>query len=196
VASRCADDAFFGCRFSLYPMTDRFVDVILDSLAAVRVPGIEVETDDVSTCLIGPESAVFAALRDCLARASSGGTHVVMTATFSKGCPGEPSAARLDLPPSDASPRVAGEEDLARPAACQVSVYPLGESDYMDTIYQVIETYKQRGLYGGSPHFCTRLDGSIAQVFAALEETFRQATQRARHTVMVATISCNSPSRR
>ncbi|MEX2356461.1 MAG: YkoF family thiamine/hydroxymethylpyrimidine-binding protein [Thermaerobacterales bacterium] len=84
-AKGCAPDAFFGCRFSLYPMTDGFVPVILNAVKTLDEPGIEVQTDDVSTCLVGDEGRIFAALQRCLARAAASGDHVVMNATFSKG---------------------------------------------------------------------------------------------------------------
>lgn len=64
----------------------------------------------------------------------------------------------------------------------------------MATIYQVIDLAKEQGLYGGSPHFCSRLDGRIDDVFDGLAASFALAASRAQHTVMVATLSCNSPS--
>ena len=76
---------FFGARFSLYPMTDRFVPVILHAIEGLRDGGLEVETDDVSTFLGGPPDAVFGALRRAFARAAGSGEHVVMTVLFSYG---------------------------------------------------------------------------------------------------------------
>ena len=44
---------YLGCQFSLYPMTDRFIEVILDGLTGIRAEGdrLRVETDDLSTLL-------------------------------------------------------------------------------------------------------------------------------------------------
>ena len=76
---------FFGARFSLYPMTDRYVPVILGAIEGLGERGLAVETDDVSTFLGGHPEAVFATLRCSFARAAASGEHVVMTVLFSYG---------------------------------------------------------------------------------------------------------------
>ncbi len=86
---RIAQGPYFGARFSLYPMTDRFVPVVLARHRGAAGERLEVETDDVSTFLGGHPDAVFGALERAFSRAASGGTHVVMTVLFSRGCPGE-----------------------------------------------------------------------------------------------------------
>jgi uncharacterized protein YqgV (UPF0045/DUF77 family) len=81
----CDGQGFFGARFSLYPMTDRFVPVILHAIQGLRESGLEVETDDVSTFLGGNQAAVLAALERAFGRAARSGEHVVMTALLSYG---------------------------------------------------------------------------------------------------------------
>ena len=76
---------FFGARFSLYPMTDRFIPIILQAIEGLGDSGLAVESDDVSTFLGGHPDAVFAALERSLARAASSGEHVVMTVLLSRG---------------------------------------------------------------------------------------------------------------
>jgi len=191
----CGSSPFFGCRFSLYPMTDKFVPVILDAIEEIKRPGIEVKTNDVSTCIIGVETNVFAALRDCLAKAAATGEHVVMSATFSKGCPGEGIVNLKDYtfpPDADFSAKAGSELDVA----CQFSIYPLGQPDYMKIISDVVDITKKADVYSGSVHFCTRLEGSIEKVFSSLESSFKHTTEHAGHTVMTATLSCNSPSKK
>lgn len=79
-----------GCRFSLYPMSDNFVEVILGAVEGLKEPGLSVQTDDVSTCLIGEEDKVFATLEEAFAKAAQASGHLVMVVTLSRGCPGEP----------------------------------------------------------------------------------------------------------
>src|SRR5881628_2892256 len=50
---------FFGARFSLYPMTERYIPIILEAVKGLHETGLEVETDDVSTFLGGDRSRVF-----------------------------------------------------------------------------------------------------------------------------------------
>ncbi|SFI30852.1 Uncharacterized conserved protein YqgV, UPF0045/DUF77 family [Tindallia magadiensis] len=191
----CGTSPFFGCRFSLYPMTNQFVPVILDAIEEINRPGLKVETDMVSTCLTGVERNVFAALRDSFARAAATGEHVVMTATFSKGCPGE-GEVNLEEYDFPAETDFTAKEGCDREVNAQFSVYPLGNQSYMKLIGDVVDRMKQAGVYQESVHFCTSLEGSIANVFEALEEAFSYVSKEVGHTVMTATFSCNSPSKK
>ena len=76
---------FFGARFSLYPMTDRFIPVILDAIQGLRETGLDIETDDVSTFIGGPPERVFPTLERAFSRAVRSGEHVVLVAQFSYG---------------------------------------------------------------------------------------------------------------
>ena len=55
---------FSGAQISLYPMTDRFVDVILSALPALDPyrEKLRIETDDISTLIVGTPDIVFAAM--------------------------------------------------------------------------------------------------------------------------------------
>src|SRR3954464_12604521 len=83
---------FSGAQVSLYPMTDGFVGVILGSLGALDPyrASFRIETDDISTLLVGPPDQLFPAMRDLFVAATGTGSHCVLTATVSRGCPGEP----------------------------------------------------------------------------------------------------------
>ncbi len=81
----CAEQPFFGARFSLYPMTGRFIPVILDAIQGLRETGLDVETDDVSTFIGGSPALVFSTLERVLGRAARSGEHVAMTVLFSYG---------------------------------------------------------------------------------------------------------------
>ena len=83
---------FSGAQISLYPMTDDFVGVILGAIGALEPyrPNFRIETDDVSTLLVGPPDQLFPAMRDLFISATGHGVHCVLAATVSRGCPGEP----------------------------------------------------------------------------------------------------------
>ena len=85
---------FSGAQISLYPMCDDFVSLILGSLSALDPyrPQLRIETDDLSTLLVGPPEIIFQAMRDLFVATAKSGKHVVMHATISRGCPGEPDA--------------------------------------------------------------------------------------------------------
>ena len=187
-----------GVRFSLHPMTDDFVPVILRSVDGLDALGLEVEVDDVSSCLLGIEPTVFEAVRIAFARAAEPGVHVVLNATFSAGCPGEPEGD-VCVPRAYEGPTGGGDwsaEAFALPdrIAAQFALYPLGSDDYMDTIAEQVKRAHERDVEVVGRHFCTHLYGSGDAVFDVLRDAFAAARDRAAHVVMTATISAHSPS--
>lgn len=184
---------FFGCRFSLYPMTNDFVPIIFEAIEELKIPGLIVESSHISTCVMGLETYVFAALKAMFSKATSTQKHIVLSATFSKGCPGE---GLVDLNEY----RQSINEPLPRNSAtdtiidAEFSIYPLGDGEYMTTIYDIIQLTKDEGVYDQSVHFATRLSGTIEAVFNVLEQAFERTSKVASHTVMQVTLSSNSPS--
>src|SRR5437868_15320377 len=83
---------FSGAQLSLYPMSDDFIGVILDAIKALDPyrPHFRIETDDISTLIVGPPEQLFPAMRDLFVAAARGGTHCMLSAAVSRGCPGEP----------------------------------------------------------------------------------------------------------
>ena len=186
--------SFFGARFSLYPMTDRYVPVILSSIEGLRNRGLEVETDDVSTFIGGDRNAIWSSLEDVFARAARTGEHVVMSAQVSHGCPGETYCEPDPRTGTAAAP-------IERPGtgvrvACQWSLYPLGVAGYMDVIYREIERTKGVGVFRGGAHFVSRLEGELTAVLAAIRRSFDEACGSVGHVVAHLTLSANSPTGR
>ncbi len=190
---------FVGCQFSLYPMTDRFVEVILSAVDGLKDRGdLRVETDDLSTLLVGSPKAVFDGIERCFLKAAAAPGHLILNATFSRGCPGEPDdpLCRPEKPQAAGAlldvPRV---PESGCEVAAQFAVYPLGAEGYMDVIAREIEESKRAGVFAGGKHFCTRLGGDAARVFAAMLNAFERAGERTGHVVLTATVSKGSPTR-
>lgn len=183
---------FFGARFSLYPMTDRYVPVILDAVTELRGRGLEIETDDVSTFVGGDRNAIWATLEGAFARAARTGVHVVMTVLVSHGCPGE-TYCEPDLLTGTAR---ADATDAGRgvPVSCQWSLYPLGDPSYMDVIYAEIARTKDAGIFAGGAHFVSRLHGDLHDVMAGVRRSFDEACGRVGHVAAHITLSANSPT--
>ena len=77
VPQRQGSQNLMSVRFSLYPNISKEDPATSSMKQAVKVAvgrlgdlGISIVPDDVSTCLMGSESALFEALRSCFARAS------------------------------------------------------------------------------------------------------------------------------
>src|SRR5690606_29597131 len=122
-------------------------------------PAFRIETDDISTLLVGPPEQLFPAMRDLFVAAAGGGIHCVLAATVSRGCPGEPDdpictpitdlgrAQPLDERIAAAIDRVAKAPATGQAVAAQFSLYPLGNGHHMDEIYGCIEFLKKSGVF-------------------------------------------------
>jgi hypothetical protein len=184
---------FFGARISLYPMTDRYVPVILDAIEGLGETGLEVETDDVSTFLGGDRNAVWSALERVFARAARTGEHVVMTALVSHGCPGE---TYCEPDPLTGTANAPMKHWSGIRTHAQWSLYPLGVPGYMDVIYAEIERTKAARVFSGGAHFVSKLDGDSCQVLDQIRAAFDDACGQAGHVVAHVTLSANSPTKK
>jgi energy-coupling factor transport system substrate-specific component len=193
---------FSGCQFSLYPVTDRFVQIILGALEVLKGrTDARIETDDISTLIVGPSEQVFAAVQAVFLKACAETDHVVINATFSRGCPGEPddpicqpdSATKSDAAKAVAIEDLTKLESSGVPVKAQFALYPLGVPDYMDTIYAEIEATKTEGVFKRGKHFVTRIGGDANQVFAALQAAFDRAAEHAEHVVLTTTLLHDVP---
>jgi hypothetical protein len=201
---------FSGAQISLYPMTDDFVGVIMSALGALDPyrDRLRIETDDISTLVVGPPEVLFPAMRDLFVAAARTGKHCVLSAAISRGCPGEPddeicqsvqlSGPREPLEERKASAfaAVADAPDMATPIAAQFSLYVMGTGDHMDEIYGCIDFIKRSGVFDRSKNFCTKLGGDAGKVFAAIEAAFCRFGAPEGHVTIDLTVSANSPTPR
>lgn len=199
---------FSGAQVSLYPMSDGFVGVILSAIDALDPwrDMLRIETDDLSTLIIGPSEVLFPAMRDLFVGAARTGVHVTLHATVSRGCPGEPDeplchpvaevlddlalAARVAL----AREAVASAPIFDQTVAAQFSLYPLGRDQHMDEIYGCIEFLKSSGCFERSKNFCTKLRGDAGPVFGTLGQAFTHFGVHSAHVALDVTVSANSPT--
>ncbi|SFB30926.1 YKOF-related Family [Rhizobium sp. NFR07] len=199
---------FSGAQISLYPMSDDFVGVILGSLKAFDPyrDRLRIETDDISTLIVGTPDIVFAAMRDLFVEAASSGKHCVLHATISRGCPGEPDdpicavpemtgpLAPLEERKAQALAAVSSAGVSGQPAAAQFSLYTLGIDQHMDEIYGCIDFLKTSGVFDKAKNFCTKLRGDAAPVFATIGEAFVRFGPPQGHVTIDLTVSANSPT--
>eukprot|EP00978_Attheya_sp_CCMP212_P014524 scaffold37028_cov57-Attheya_sp.AAC.15 len=195
---------FTGVRFSLHPNISHDDDgskslkqAIKTAVKGLDTLGLKVLPDDVSSCLLGPEPALFEAMRVAFGRAgrTPGGElrQVSMSCTFSAGCPGEPDESP-HVPRTISENTEFCEEAFLLPdrVACQFAIYPLGTEHHMDTINNVIRhAGKSPAWKEGKSHFCSMLDGDGQEVFDTLRSSFALARESAGHVVMTATFTAN-----
>ncbi|EJT03594.1 YkoF family thiamine/hydroxymethylpyrimidine-binding protein [Rhizobium sp. CCGE 510] len=200
---------FSGAQVSLYPMSGNFVGIILDAVKALDPyrDRLCIETDDISTLLVGPPDILFAAMRDLFVAAANTGEHCVLSAAVSRGCPGEPDDAICGVTPSagraepladritSALAAVETTDETGQPAAAQFSLYVMGTGSHMDEIYGCIDFLKRSGTFDRAKNFCTRLGGDAGAVFATIHEAFYRFGDPEGHVTLDITVSANTAPR-
>jgi energy-coupling factor transport system substrate-specific component len=184
-----------GLRFSLHPMTDGFVDVILGALDDVDTTGVTVTTTDVSTHVAGAEADLARYLRDAIAAAVDrlGDGHLAVNVLLSRGCPG---AVRCDLDELDTLPTVAPVtlEPVGTRAAAHWALYPLGGEGHMEAIERGIGATEGDGTFVRVERFVTRLEGDLAAVLGSVFDAWAAAGAVVPHVTSHLFVSIGSPS--
>jgi hypothetical protein len=191
-------------------MSGNFVGIILGSIRALDPyrDRLRIETDDISTLMIGPPDVLFAAMRDLFVAASRSGEHCVLSAAVSRGCPGGPDSDPIcgldarsgpDTPLAerlnDAIEAVKAASETGQPAAAQFALYVMGSGDHMTEINGCIDFLKQSGTFDKAKNFVTKLRGDAGPVFATLQEALFRFGPPQGHVTLDITVSANSPTK-
>ena len=194
-AGRGTDLPISGCRFTLYPMCDNFIDIILGGLERVDTSAVWSETDALSTVYRGKLDYVMDAVSALFASAWTEGVHMAIEGQVSKGCPGDVSGDSK-LTYEGEAPNHAIVEAATQPCLCKLALYPMGVGDYIDDIARVWRMAQDRGLNPQTIHYATRIEGSIHDVFAYLTDVCKlmEASESVHHYVLHFTINVNSPT--
>lgn len=179
--------------FTLSPMSEDFVKVILGTLDKTNTSKVWMETDDVSTVVRGKSVHVFDVTKAICVYAAETGKHVSFQARYSLGCPGNEETEAF-LSTNDKSENTFTAEDENLYAAAKFSLYPIGSVDFSETILNQIEKMKTYVKVSRVPT-ATKLEGSLTAMFNGLEEVFQATVDAgADHVVMMVSVSMNSPS--
>ncbi len=205
-----------GARFTLSVYDSNYVEIILGALAEADATGLTIETGDISTFLTGTEQRVLAYVADVIAAASRSGAHLSASILLSRGCPGELQCALPPGVPALGADPVSLETTGVR-ARAHWSLYPLldagadsrraasgeaepgepgdtGSGDHMAPIYAAIDRARAAGVYSGSDHYATRLDGDLAEVLQTAANAWIEVGAAVQHVVTHLTVSVNSPT--
>lgn len=183
---------FAGIRFSLDPQTDDFADIILSALDEIDLSNIWNNTDATSTVYRGEKPAIFDAVKAAFVHTYREGMHGKTTMTISQGCGSDVDAADYKhLSKERVNDEKSRKTDFEIIAKFQL--YPMGVTAYNDTIMEIVEEAKNRGLYEGTEYYTTFLMGSVHEVFAYLEYVSDQTKEITGHHVIEAQLMFNIP---
>ncbi|MBS6643765.1 MAG: thiamine-binding protein [Clostridiaceae bacterium] len=183
-----------GCRFTLAPMSDRYIDIILGAIQKVDTSKVWANTEKHSTLYRGKRIHVLDAVKACFVHAYDPGVHMTMEATFSKGCPGDTDAESY-LAEDDALLNDASTRDIHFPVLCKISLYPMGVTNYMEHIAHIVNYAIDKGIYAGSTHYVTVLECDIQELFDYFNYVNAYCAEQISHYVFEATLSVNSPTK-
>lgn len=182
-----------GCRFTLSVMSDRFIDVILGSLAKTNTDKVWKMTDKLSTVYRGRQNNVEDAVKACFMNAFTEGVHMTSEMTFSRGCPGDVDAdSMMDV--DDTPVNAPALADIHFPVNCKIALYPMGVEDYMHHIATVVNHAIDLGIYEKSSHYCTILSGDVHDLFDYFHYVNSYCSEHLSHYIFEVTLSVNSPT--
>ena len=186
-----------GCRFTVYPACDNFAEIILGSLGRVDTSKVEANTDHMSTVYRGKQIHVLDCAKAVMVYAHRKEGCTVAHFTFSKNRSSNDSPegkvvflmAADDIPCNAASAKIGDFYCYSK-----VSLYPLGESGYIEHIDAMVKLAEKHGLKPKAAHYVTMLEGSANALFNFFDEALSQAAKNLSHFVLEASVSINSPS--
>ena len=182
-----------GCRFSLDPMTDDFVSIILGALEETDTSAVWSQSDALSTVYRGKLPYVADAVKALFINAWRPDVHMALEGQFSRGCPGDSDGDSL-LTREDPVPNQPKIQDRHFPVLCKLALYPMGTEDYIDEIAKVWRLAEAKGLNPTTIHYATRIHGDIHEVFDYLEEVCSLMEKSVPHYILHFTLSVNSPT--
>lgn len=182
-----------GCRFSIAPMSDNYVDIILGAVENVDTSKVWSKTDKLSTIYRGRREHVIDAVKAFFVAAYTDKVHMTMEATFSKGCPGDTDAdCYLSEDNIPANEKLIADKSFN--VLSKIAFYPLGVQDYMEHIAYVVNLAIKRGLYKESTHYVSILEGDISDLFTYFNDVMEYAENNISHYTLQVTLSVNSPT--
>ncbi len=190
---KCHSTGIYGARLGVYPLKDSFAELILDSVRETDRRNLAVITDDMGTTVQGSARRVFDYVSEVIARAFGAEGHTVANLLLSYGCEGDvPEAIPQD---TEEEIRLDWKEMGEIPVSCIWSYYPLEAASHLDVIENSVARVTENDrLTITRAHYCTRIDGTLSQVFSSLEEAFEISVDGGIHTVFHLTFSKGSPS--
>ena len=177
-----------ACRFSLSPMCDGFVDVILGAIGKVGATAIRQHTDKLSTVYRGSQDGVEDAVEACFCHAFREGVHMTMEAAFSNLGEGE------DLPDATGRPNAPALAAIHFPAVGKLSLYPLEGGSFDSWIGRLAERARVADVYRERSFDGVILEGDVQDIFACVHEVNTVCLEELGQYVLAFTLSVNSPT--
>ena len=172
------------CRFTLSPMSDRFIDLILGAIGKVDAGSITQRTDKLSTVYRGSRAAVEDAVKACFLHAYRPDVHMTMECAFTS-----------DGAEAGPGPRNEKETETYHfPAVAKLTLYPLGVADAAAQRARVVARARGMGLVREEAFDGPILAGDVQDIFACLSAVNEDCRRELKDYTLEFTLSVNSPT--
>lgn len=182
----------FGTRFSLYPMTDSFIDIILGALERTDTSAVYSSTDAISTVYRGPLDSVIDALRGLFINAFSDSVHMAIEGEMYS-----------DVPDSIVIPEhIMGEPNMLVEKSfrikCRLKLCPDGRTREkgLAFIRNIFDSYDAlfSELTAEDITYAVKFEGDVVQMFAFLKMLCEEASKQFEGFSLHYVMNCNSPT--
>lgn len=174
----------FGARFSLYPMTDNFIPVILGSLGKTDTSAVYSFTDAISTVYRGNIDSVLDGVSALFINAFTEGVHMAIEGQFCN----EEEVTQTAAKPGEV-PNKTVTEGIHFPVKCKLNLYG---AESAKGLYEVLKARcaleKEEISYG------TRFAGDVQAVFDFISQLCKELDTRGEKFTLHFTMNCNSPT--
>lgn len=166
------------CIFTLAPMSDQYIDIILGAIDKVDTSKIHSKTSRMGTIYQGKPDDVFCALHEFLIHAYQKDVHMTMNLSFSKG--EELSSFEI-------------EEDCGIMLDGLIAIYPSHEDLFLMN-QEIITHSEHMGIYQEMILNKVHIRGNDKQCFELLRLLHNLCVSRFEKYVMDVSLSMNSPT--
>lgn len=177
-----------GCRFSLSPMSDQYIDIILGAVAKTNTSRISSATGKLSTIYQGAQEDVMDALKACLCYAYNPSVHMTMEMTFFK------ASATITQQPSAVLANAPQIADVHFPISSKIALYPLGTVDYQPHLDYLGQAAQKAGIFVSSLEDVTVIEGDVQQLFDYFATINAYCLSHLKQFGFEVTLSMNSPT--
>ncbi len=176
-----------ACRFTLSPMCDSFVDLILGAIGQVDDSAITQRTDKLSTVYRGSRAAVEDAVKACFLYAYRPEVHMTMECAFTA----IPLGEGVETAGAPNGEKLAG---LHFPAVGKLTLYPMGGADAASWREKVVAEVERRGLCKEEAYDGPILSGDAQDIFDCLAKVNTLCQDGLEDYTLEFTLSVNSPT--
>ena len=168
-----------NCSFTLAPMSDNYIDIILGSIGKVDTTNIQAKTSRMATIYQGSKEAVFDGVKACFMFAYTDNVHMTMNMTLTPGQDGDEEEAINEN----------ALKDMHFPVNALLAIYTFNDETFIqEAIAKAGDIYKDKVLNK------IELKGDVHEVFSYIKDIYEECDKNFERFAFEVGFSVNSPT--